>query len=86
MNNQTPLIVVPLIMLPSERGDNPQPSDITQQKQEIHDLIVTKTNTEIRNDNTAWPLFTQLGGDVMINAFACNFKINGQPNTDVVGP
>lgn len=25
-----------------------------------------------------------LGGDLMINAFACNFKVNGKINADVV--
>lgn len=26
----------------------------------------------------------KLGGDLMINAFACNFKVNGKINNDVV--
>jgi hypothetical protein len=86
MNNDTPVIVTPLTMLSSERGDDPVPADIMKQKQEIVDLIVTKTNLETRNDSTAWCLFMGLGGDVMINAFSSNFMIDGEPNKDVVSP
>lgn len=86
MKNDTPLIVVPLTMLPSERGENPLPADIMTQKQEIVDLIVSKTNLEVSSNSIAWSLFRELGGDVMINAFACNFMVDGKPNKDVLCP
>lgn len=37
------------------------------------------------NDEEAVELLKELGGDLMINAFACNFKIDGKPNRNVVG-
>lgn len=78
-------MVVPLTLLPAEKVDNPNPTDIAQQKEDIYNLIVTQDNSAIRSNTTAWSLFTELGGDVMINAFACNFIVNGVQNTDVVG-
>ncbi|CAG5158148.1 uncharacterized protein ALTATR162_LOCUS5007 [Alternaria atra] len=71
-------------MLPSERVDNPNPDDVKKEKQKIVNLIVSKSNLDIYNSPEAWSLFKELGGDVMINAFACNFMVDGVPNTDVI--
>jgi hypothetical protein len=84
-NLDTALVVVPLTLLPAEKVANPNPADIAQQKEDIYSLIVTQDNSAIQSNTTAWNLFIELGGDVMINAFACNFIVNGAQNTDVVG-
>ena len=78
------LIVTPLNMLPAEREAESTPEIVEQQKQFIRDRILGVTNEELIKDQDAMDLLRILGGDLMINAFACNFKIDGIPNTDVV--
>lgn len=43
------------------------------------------SNEELIKDKDAIKLLKKLGGDLMINAFACNFRIGGKPNNNVVG-
>ncbi|KAL8393901.1 hypothetical protein RB595_003599 [Gaeumannomyces hyphopodioides] len=73
------LIVVPLIRLPSERNGG----DVAAEKQRIRDEIIGRENKEIVDNSNSWKLMCELGGDLMINAFACNFKVNGIVNQDV---
>ena len=78
------LVVVPFSMLPSESESNPDPKKIENEKQLIRDLIVNKTNEQIVSNPEAWDELLKIGGDTMINAFACNFKLNGKLNEDIV--
>ncbi|KAI1171294.1 pyridoxal phosphate-dependent transferase [Nemania sp. FL0916] len=80
--NDPDLIVVPLIRLPAER-ENRSPTEIESQRQFIRDRILGVSNEALMEDEEAVKLLKTLGGDLMINAFACNFKINGVPNIDV---
>ncbi|RMJ20189.1 hypothetical protein CDV36_000032 [Fusarium kuroshium] len=73
------LIVAPLIRLPSERtGGN-----VEAQKDYIRKEILHRDNKELFEDEKAWKLLCELGGDLMINAFATNFKIGNEVNQDV---
>ena len=73
--------VVPLNPLPAESDG----SDVDVQKQYIREHIVGKTNAELVEDADAMALLNQLGSDLNINAFACNFRrADGTMNTDIV--
>lgn len=77
------LIVVPLIRLPAERsGQNA--AAVEAEKERIRTKILDASNKALYEDKETWEFLAKLGGDLMINAFACNFKIDGQPNQDVV--
>ncbi|CAG8628757.1 15509_t:CDS:2, partial [Racocetra persica] len=74
-------IVTPFNMLPAEKLG---PDEVECQKQEIRTLIVGKTNDQIVNCEKAMDLIKKLGSDLMINTFACNFKVDGVTNKDVI--
>jgi hypothetical protein len=71
------LRVVPLIELPEITG-------IKDLKEFIRERILNKENDDLAADEKAVAVLGELGGDLMINAFACNFEINGEVNKDVV--
>ena len=77
------LIITPFTMLPAER-EGQSKEEIEAQKQFIRDHIIGKDNEAIFMDKKAVQLLAQMGGDLMINAFACNFEIDGGVNRDVV--
>ncbi|KAG5762728.1 hypothetical protein H9Q72_009164 [Fusarium xylarioides] len=76
------LIVVPLIRLPIERNGG-SAEDVAKEKERIREKILGVSNEDLFKDEETWELLETLGGDLMINAFACNFRINGKPNTDI---
>ena len=80
------LIVRPFNLLPAEKENllHPDPDKVAAQKQLIRDRIINTENAELLADKEVMQLLSELGSDLMINAFACNFKINGKINTDVV--
>ncbi|KAH9884505.1 PLP-dependent transferase [Cubamyces lactineus] len=49
----------------------------------IRERILGKSNEEIVDDTEAFNVLRTLGSDLNINAFACNFRINGKVNDDV---
>ncbi|KAL7935760.1 pyridoxal phosphate-dependent transferase [Trichoderma chlorosporum] len=77
------LIVCPLIRLPSEKKGDASEGDIEKEKQRIREKILSVTNEQLLDDLESLELLSTLGGDLMINAFACNFKVNGKVNDDV---
>lgn len=77
---QDDLIVVPLNRLPSETSGG----DVEAEKRLIREKILGVNNEQLVNDKDTFKFMAKLGSDLMINAFACNFKINGKPNKDVV--
>ncbi|KAH8081991.1 pyridoxal phosphate-dependent transferase [Cristinia sonorae] len=77
------LLVVPFNMLPAETTTGATLDDVEAQKQFIRDRILKPTNSELVVDDEAMQLVSQLGSDLMINAFACNFKIDGKINSNV---
>lgn len=78
------LIVCPLIRLPSEKKDGHSASDIEKEKERIREKILSVSNEDLLDDQDTMEFLSKLGGDLMINAFACNFKVNGKVNDDVV--
>jgi hypothetical protein len=77
------LIVVPFNMLPTERN-NAGPKAVEDQKTLIEKRILGVSNEDLMRDSVAADLLKDLGSDLMINAFACNFRVDGEENTDVV--
>ncbi|PHH78122.1 hypothetical protein CDD82_3195 [Ophiocordyceps australis] len=71
------LVVVPLNMLPTERKGRSE-AEIEKQKEEIRAILNTESG-DLTDEQRR--LLGKLGGDLMINAFACNFKIDGRVNT-----
>ncbi|PPR01035.1 hypothetical protein CVT26_015636 [Gymnopilus dilepis] len=69
-------------MLPSEERGLHQ-SEIDKETQYIIDNIVNKTNSEMLEDQDIMKKISELGGDLIITVFACNFHIDGTPNKDV---
>ncbi|KXH51499.1 hypothetical protein CNYM01_07651 [Colletotrichum nymphaeae SA-01] len=74
------LIVVPLIRLPSEITPG---IGVEVQKDYIRKNILGRDNKTLFEDKKAWDLLCELGGDLMINAFATNFTIDNEVNQDV---
>ncbi|PVF93464.1 PLP-dependent transferase [Serendipita vermifera] len=72
------LIVVPMTMLQSEKGDDE--AEIRKEKERILRFL-TLSNDELEENKDD---LAELGSDLVINAFACNFYIDGVPNKDVV--
>ena len=80
------LIVCPFNLLPAEKVPDPTPEKIEAQKQFIRDRITDRDNSELVQDKEAVKLLAEMGSDLMINAFACNFKVDGKVNEDIVSP
>ena len=78
------LIVVPFNMLPAEKVPHPDHKEIEAQRIYIRDHIANRSNDELILDPPAMEFMATLGSDLMINAFACNFWVNGKINEDVV--
>lgn len=74
-----PFLVVPFNPLSSE----PDKAAVKREKQFIREHILGKSNEEIVADMEAKKILCTLGSDLNINAFACNFRVNGKVNTDV---
>ncbi|KAI0266860.1 PLP-dependent transferase [Gloeopeniophorella convolvens] len=75
----TPYIVVPFNPLVQE----PNPEKVEEEKQLIREHILGKENQDVVADEWAMEELRQLGSDLNINAFTCNFRIDGKPNEDV---
>ncbi|THV00047.1 PLP-dependent transferase [Dendrothele bispora CBS 962.96] len=83
-DDKTDFIVVPLNLLPSELAPDTSPKKVAQEKQFIRDRILFKDNIDLVRDQEAMDLLNQLGSDLNINAFACNFRYrDGTLNTDI---
>ncbi|KIK58986.1 hypothetical protein GYMLUDRAFT_170418 [Collybiopsis luxurians FD-317 M1] len=77
------LVVTPFNRLPSEKSGQ-SPEEIKKERVFIRERIAEAKNSELKEDKKALDLLGMLGSDLMINAFACNFHIDGKVNTDVV--
>jgi hypothetical protein len=78
-DNNTEFVVVPFNPLINDGNKEKE----EEEKQFIREHIIGRTNQEIVQNPRAMDEICALGSDLNINAFACNFKINGQINTDV---
>ncbi|KAI0060318.1 pyridoxal-dependent decarboxylase domain protein [Artomyces pyxidatus] len=77
------LLVVPFRMLPSEKSATPSAKEVDEERRYIRDFILTRTREELANDPRATALLRQMGSDLVVNAFACNFRVNGKVNKDI---
>ncbi|KAK4141620.1 uncharacterized protein C8A04DRAFT_30863 [Dichotomopilus funicola] len=57
--------------------------DVEGEKDYIRDKIPVRDNQELFEDKEVWEWLYKLGGDLMINALATNFKIGDEVNQDV---
>lgn len=77
------LIVIPFNMLPSETKPGATAAHVRAEKAFIRERILKPSNRDLLDDSEAMRLLSQLGSDLMINVFACNFRINGELNTSI---
>ncbi|KAK1235938.1 hypothetical protein PQX77_000825 [Marasmius sp. AFHP31] len=78
------LIVMPFNQLPSETEEGSTPEKVRKERIRIRDKIARQPNAELEQDQETLHFMRTLGSDLMINAFACNFHIDGKPNKDTV--
>ncbi|KAG8680082.1 hypothetical protein FRC11_002960, partial [Ceratobasidium sp. 423] len=78
------LIVVPMNPTPAERAGKSK-AEILEERKYIRNHIVNHPNLELVQDEKVMKLICELGSDLSINAFTCNFRLaNGEINRDVV--
>ncbi|KAL1744697.1 pyridoxal phosphate-dependent transferase [Schizophyllum fasciatum] len=79
-DEKTDFIVVPFNKYTREaKGEEA----VIEEKAFIREHILGKSNQAIVQNKDALDELCGLGSDLNINAFACNFRINGETNTDV---
>ena len=77
------LLVVPFRMLPSEMGPDASSDKVDEERRYIRDVLLRRTREELANDSKACALMRQMGPDLVVNAFACNFHVDGTVNDDI---
>ncbi|KAN0127422.1 Pyridoxal phosphate-dependent transferase [Lactarius tabidus] len=77
------LLVVPFRMLPSEIGPDASAENVDEERRYIRDVLLRRTREELANDPKACDLMRQMGSDLVVNAFACNFRVDGVVNKDI---
>ncbi|KAH9057614.1 pyridoxal phosphate-dependent transferase [Lactarius vividus] len=68
------LLVVPFRMLPKH---------VDEERRYIRDVLLGCTKEELANDPKACALMCQMGSDLVVNAFVCNFRVGGVVNNDI---
>uniref|UniRef100_D8Q5H7 L-tyrosine decarboxylase C-terminal domain-containing protein n=1 Tax=Schizophyllum commune (strain H4-8 / FGSC 9210) TaxID=578458 RepID=D8Q5H7_SCHCM len=79
-DDKTDFIVVPFNKFVHEADGD---AAILEEKAFIRENILGQSNQAIVQNKDALDEICGLGSDLNINAFACNFRINGEVNTDV---
>ncbi|RIA97930.1 pyridoxal phosphate-dependent transferase [Glomus cerebriforme] len=82
--NHDDFTITPFNMLPSEKRFPLNLEAIEKQKTSIRKLIVERTDREIVESEAAKNLIKQLGSDLTVNAFVCNFKIKVKENNKII--
>jgi hypothetical protein len=77
------LVVVPFRMLPSEMDLDASAKKVDEERRFIRDTILKRTQQELSKDSEACALMRQIGSDLAVNSFACNFRVDGVINQDV---
>ncbi len=77
------LLVVPFRMLPSETGSDASVENVNEERRYIRDVLLRRSQEELANDPKACALMRQMGSDLVVNAFACNFRVDGVVNEDI---
>jgi hypothetical protein len=73
------LIVTPLKMLDAERKSRPDSAEVRKDKERIRYLL-SLSGSELEDHKKE---LAELGSDLVVNSFTCNFYIDGEPNRDV---
>jgi|SRR6266850_1261240 len=76
------LLVVPFRALPSEMDPNTSTKKVYEERRFIRDIL-KRPREELANDPKACALMRQMGSDLAVNMFACNFRVDGSINRDV---
>ncbi|KAJ6259348.1 hypothetical protein Dda_6248 [Drechslerella dactyloides] len=71
--DEGPYSIIPLRQLPAEVS-GVSVEWVDEQKQFINARILAVDKETLFSDKDAWDLFTELGSDLTMNAFACNFN------------
>lgn len=78
------LIIVPFRMLPSEMDPNASEEAVDDERRFIRDTLLKCAREVLAEDPKTCTLMRQMGSDLVVNAFACNFRIDGAVNQDVL--
>jgi hypothetical protein len=77
------LLVVPFRMLPSEMELDTSAEKVDKERRFVRDTLLERTREELANDPEACAMMRQMGPDLVVNTYACNFRIDGVINQDV---
>jgi len=76
------LLVVPFRALPSEMDPDSSAEKVDKERRFIRDIL-RRTREELANDPKACALMRRMGSDLVVNMFACNFRVDGAINQDI---
>jgi hypothetical protein len=76
------LHVVPFRLLPSEMDPNASAEKVDEERRFVRDVLLQRTQEELSSDPKACALMRQMGSDLVVNTFACNFLVDGTTNRD----
>ena len=76
------LLVVPFRELPSEMDADTSAKKVDEERRFIRDIL-KRTREELANDPKACALMRRMGSDLVVNMFACNFRVDGAVNEDI---
>ena len=54
-----------------------------EERRFVRDVLLQRTQEELSSDPKACVLMRQVGSDLVVNTFACNFLVDGITNSDV---
>ena len=77
------LVVVPFRMLPSERDADASAKEVDEERRFIRDTLLKRTREVLAKDPRGCTLMRQMGSDLIVNSFACNFRVDGVINQDI---
>ena len=77
------LMVVPFRMLPSEMDPDVSAKKVDEERHFIRDTLLKRAREVLAKDARACALMRQMGSDLVVNSFACNFWVDGVVNQDV---
>lgn len=77
------LLIVPFRMLPSEMDPDASAKTVDEERRFIRDTLLKPTRDVLAKDSKACNLMRQMGSDLVVNSFACNFRVDGVVNQDV---
>ena len=77
------LLVVPFRMLPSELDRGASAKTVDEERRFIRDTLLKSAREVLAKDPKACALMRKMGSDLVVNSFACNFRVDGVVNQDV---